>query len=419
MNTLKLQTLENALSFWEDQNMIGELFFIAENNRLITPVKGLRPLSGSEINSVGLFGRKILNFEFLRKDLQKGFFSPEKYLPRIPKKESENIINVIDNSFFFPLLPMVFSDWLSTKKVCRISQDSDIPKITNKNYLMNIPYDNFIILLDDPFSHKIEDTSGLEIILDYSTFFISKEENRIIVYALSDDIKNHILPESLKKDILNATNFAAKKKKLEFNKLINKVKSSLSEINDRPHFYFIKFEIDINSPFLNQINLFRGISKFLIKIFGKKVHNESIEDFTAFNLMKKVSDWESSLHGFFPKFLNGICKILLENSGEVLNQNDPKSSHLSLPKKHNHNIQWNEVPVGTVINLSVDKDGKIEVSKDSNVGSEKSFHIRAGHYRKYIQKDGSVKSIWIKSTEVRPDKSPKFGGKVMSGVKTL
>lgn len=425
MNSLKLTTLENALRYWEDQNIIADLYFTAENNKLLQPTKKLRPLPGSEINSVGLFGRKIPNFESLRNDLRKGFFNPIGYLPRIPKKDSENVQEIIEKSFFFPLLPMVFSDWVSTKKVCRVFQDSNIPLITNKNYLKNIPYDNFILLLDDPFSHKTNDESGAEIILDYSTFFISKDENVINVYALSDDIKNNLISEDLKKDILGATNFAIRKRKSEFDKLISKVNLSLSKIKDRPHFSFIKFQIEIDNPFLKvssrvQISIFKTFSNILKKVFGKSVYNESVADFTALNLMKKVSDWESGLYGFFPKFLNGICKILLENGG-VLNENNPKPSNgsniSSLSKKHD--MEWNEVPLGTILDLSVDKDGKVEILRSNETGSEKSYHIRSGHYRKYIQKDGSVKSVWIKSAKIRPDKSPEFGGSVMSGVKTI
>lgn len=423
MNTLKLQTLENALSFWEDQNMIGELFFVAENNQLVIPTKSLRPLPGTEINSVGLFGRKIPNFEFLRKDLQKGFFNPEKYLPRIPKKDLGNIQKLIDDSFFFPTLPLIFSDWVSTKKVCRISQDSNIPQITNKNYLRDIPYNNFVLLLDDPFSYERVDGFEINVILDFSTFFISKEDNILTVYAISDNVKDYLLTEELRKSILKATNLAIKKRKFDFDKSISKIVPTLSKIRDRPHFSFFKFEIDILDPFYSKVDQIRvNFANFLVKsmrkMFGKKTYDDFIKKDRLMKLVNERFEFEKGLESFFPKFLNGICKILLETSVESISTSTTKPRQgMSLSK--NQDLEWNEVPLGTVLNLSVDKDGKIEVSKDYNVGSEKSFHIRAGHYRKYIQKDGSVKSVWIKSTEIRPDKSPKFGGKVMSGVKTL
>ena len=68
-------------------------------------------------------------------------------------------------------------------------------------------------------------------------------------------------------------------------------------------------------------------------------------------------------------------KILLENREEFNVENDKNS-------------------------FSVKKDIKkdIKVYRSFGNGSEKSYHIISGHYRKCIQKDESIKSVWVKST---------------------
>lgn len=424
MNSLKLETLENALTYWENQNIIAELFFVAENNKLLTPSKTFRPLLGTEINSLGLLGRKIPNFELLRSDLGKGYFDSGKYLPRIPKKDSVNIQNLINDTFFFPLLPMVLADWVYTKKVCRVSQNSSIQANYKKNYLKNIPYDNFILFLDDPFSHKEIDGSGSSVIMNFSTFLISKEENSLRVYTISDEIKNYIIPEEIKKIALEATELANKNQKYKFYKLINEINNTLLSIRDRPHFSFISFDIDLDKPFLNSfgriyINFAKRLVNFGRSFFGK-YDKYYVDDISNKPLTKLVDYFENSLKISFTEFLNGFCKILLDlepQNNKNCNRDECKNKEKS--QKKSPDLEWNEVPLGSIVDISIDQNGKAKLVDKIITGSEKSYHVRAGHYRRYIQKDGSVKMVWVKSSEIRADKSPKFGGVVRSGVKTI
>lgn len=431
MNTLKLMALENALLYWEQTNMLGEFMFVVKNNNLLDSGKKFRPLAGSEMDSHGVLGRKIPNYELLRSDLKKGYFDPLQYLPRIPTEQRENVVSVEqvlnEACYYMLMLPSQLSSWLSTKKVCRVTQEADIPQVTSRNYLHLLPYDNFLLQLDDPFSYGMKDSSGLDINYSFSSFIISRKDSVITVYAIANELSHCLMSSEERRMMLEATSAASKHKKKSFYDLFKKLDRAF-QLDDRPHFSFIKFDIDIRTPFFEgdaQTKISSKLGDAVLwlgkKIFGKKM-TMLIENDPSLN---EIRQFEKSMYNIFPKFLNGFCKCLLEaapegTSSKVLISTDPnpvkkRNTSVSDP----NDLDWNEVPIGTVIDLLIDKTGKVELINKNINGSEKSYHVRAGHYRKYPQPGGTIKSVWIQSTKVRPDKAPEYGGKTGSGAKVV
>ena len=87
MKTLKITVLEEALQYWEDANLFGELMFQCGIKNVGSHKTAFGPLVGSEVTRGGWLGRKIENFELLRKDLELGSIQdPSVYLPRISKE---------------------------------------------------------------------------------------------------------------------------------------------------------------------------------------------------------------------------------------------------------------------------------------------------------------------------------------------
>ena len=60
-------------------------------------------------------------------------------------------------------------------------------------------------------------------------------------------------------------------------------------------------------------------------------------------------------------------------------------------------------------------DDELKKFKISYGSGEVSPHVRKGHWRHLIQKDGTVKKIWIEQTMIRADKLKK-GGKLKGSV---
>ncbi len=426
MKTLKLDYLENALKYWEQTNIFGEFMFVSKNNGLFDSGNGFRPLPGSEISANGVLGRKIPNFELLRSELKKGIVDPLPYLPRVPTKDREKGVTIEqlldDSTGNMLMLPVQLSQWLSTKKVCRITQEADIPQVSNQNYLHLLPYDNFLLSLDDPFVYNKADINGIGAGHNYSTFLISRKDWEVTVYAISNEIERSLLTSLEKKIMLEAILAANKKRKSAYMDLFMKL-DRVFQLPDSPFFSFIKFEINIHEPVFKKTiknKLGDAILWAGKKVFGKRFNNliEQNSD------LKELREFEGSLHSIFPKFLNGFCKYLAEAETNTMgvkmliaepNRSNVRKSSMGII----NDLDWNEVPLGTVIDLHIDRNSKGEVISKRSAGSEKSYHIRAGHYRKYPQTDGTIKSVWVRSSKVRPDKSPEHGGQTMSGVKTV
>jgi hypothetical protein len=100
------------------------------------------------------------------------------------------------------------------------------------------------------------------------------------------------------------------------------------------------------------------------------------------------------------EMVNGFCKLMAtlppKPTVKILDQG-------SLNQTSNPPRQWFELPLQTVEYFHTTTENEIVVIKAGS-GSEKSPHVRKGHNRRLVKKDGTIQDVWIESFTVRADK---------------
>ncbi len=447
MKALTVTTLEQALQYWEDANLFGELMFQSRLKNLNPSSMMYVPLPASEASVAGWLARKIENYELLRKELRSGSVKdPSVYLPRIPKEYREKFTDhfafLENQGFSFLQLPVHLAAWLRTKKVCRLTQEAEIPQIPlTESYLHLLPYDSFILYLNDPFVFNTKDAvEGIpELIQYYHTLLVSRTGNQISVYAIGDGLEDFCMEPAERNYVAEATRYAKQGKQKQFQQVMRKIFSQRRVTTGLKDLWSTAEKMttaDGNTKLteadLNRAYNFtgRGVAHFFNVVVTipeqKEPQKKGLFDgvkSTFSNLFKKESVKSQSNDGaenqpFFeilPEFLNGFCKLLSEAGQDapigsaVVTTTDigvPEESEKEQKIIHQSEelMNWCDVPLGNVMDLRIEKDGGSSVKSYISLPSQKSPHVRRGHFRRYPQPDGSIKSVWINQVVVRKDK---------------
>ena len=98
--------------------------------------------------------------------------------------------------------------------------------------------------------------------------------------------------------------------------------------------------------------------------------------------------------------INGFCKLMAtlpaKPAVKVIDSGPIVHSPVS-PR------QWFELPMQSVEYFHTDTVNEVIVIQRGS-GSEKAPHVRRGHTRRMVKKDGRIVEIWIEETVIRADK---------------
>lgn len=459
MKALTVATLDQALRYWEDANLFGELMFQSRIKNYNPSSLMYVPLAGSEVSVAGWLARKIENFEVLRRELQSGSVKdPNVYLPRIPKEYKEKFTDsytFLENQYFsFPQLPLHLNAWLRTKKVCRLTQEAEIPQVPlTESYLHLLPYDSFILYLNDPFVFNTADVDeGIPEFIDYyRTFLVSKVENKIFVYAIADGLEHFCMEPAERNYVSEATKFAKQGKQKQYQQAMRKIfaqrrvptdmaglKASMeklaaadgntkfteTDLNRAYNFTgrgttnFLNIVIDIpEQKEMPKKGLFDGVKSSFSNLFKKD----------AVKAQKGEDDTNQAFFETLPEFLNGFCKLLSEARSDSSiaspvvttesTNSETKADERKVVRPTESLMNWCDVPLGNVLDLRIEKDGGSTFTSYVSTPSEKSPHVRRGHFRRYPQPNGTIKSVWVNQATIRKDKLE--SEQIKSGAMTL
>lgn len=425
MKALTVTTLEQALQYWEDANLYGELMFQSRLKSLTPSAMMYIPLPGSESSEFGWLARKIENYELLRKELRSGSVKdPTVYLPRIPKEYKERFTDhytfLENQGFSFLQLPLHLASWLHTKKVCRLTQEAEIPQIPlTESYLHLLPYDNFVLYLNDPFVFNTKDADeGIpELIQYYRTLVVSRTGNKISVYAIGDGLEDFCMEPAERMHVAEATRYAKQGKQKQYQQAMRKifaqrrVPTDLAGLKASMEKIFTANEnTKLAETDLNRAYNFtgRGVGHFFNVVIDipeqKELPKKGLFDGMKSrfdNLFKKAEVKSQTMDGaenqpFFeilPEFLNGFCKLLSEAGQEgsapspVVTTSETGDSEITekdqkIVHQSDQVMNWCDVPLGNVVDLRIEKDGGSNIKSYVSLPSQKSPHVRRGALQK-------------------------------------
>ena len=404
---LLLNELEDNLQFWEDMCSI----FSLQKNVLATGNKKLQEIVESMPIS---FTPGLERYEKLRTCLSsKQAFVGSEFLPAVPDdaKDFLDKINYMRGSslnlaatLFYPYM---MSQWIKTKKVFRVENSGIIPILSpgKKNYLNLLPCDSFIINFLEPVEIGFE-TSPL--IKRYKSCIVSRSGNLVDTFWIPEGLEKKIFKphvRKLLKSVLQGKNVNEKH--------LRQFVTSLSAMNltgNPPFFTTISFRVDKPYIFMTRAKNANGeIADIYYNLYGEKatlaeeVNGVFSENNLGYEDSPRLED-SRNFHKFFFELLNGFCYAVSEIK--------PKNP-LVLPPGKNLNGQklpqnyvWNEIPI-TQVDYLEENDIPTDPLRVSYGSGEKSPHVRRGHWRNIIKKDGTSERIWIDQTTVRADKLEK------------
>lgn len=416
-STLTLNQLKQSLQFWEEMNLVSEMSF---RRYLIlgdkSADKGSTPLPGSELsNTLGL-ARSIEGYNLFRKYLENGTnFNPLQFIPRIPSNlrekfsTQEDLIDLIgsDSTLLFPIF---IKNWLKSKKVCDLSDARKIQMIDPavENYLSYLPYDNFILSLNEPLRDldSLKDAKrGSERF--YRNFFISIEGEILKILAVPDEIEKMLLNDDLKKRIEGIVNLPKKIKRTKFEGAILKVADGTIAWWDNIC-TFNSYRINMKTGKYMKVSSADqdyGWKQYDLKSCFLK-HPEEME---TSELVKNLqNDWYVAAIALL---LNGMGKLLADyipaeeinliefkdGTGDQKHKEVASLPTTEIPLKKQ---EWYEVAVSNVTYIAMAKSKKKDKGFTIHTGTEMPIHLRRKHIRHY--KNG--REVIINQILVRKDR---------------
>jgi len=423
MKIIKVPVLDSMLRLWEDANVFGEFCFqnYHRMNKTDQPLSNLKAQPGSEMSMKGVhLFRAICNYKSLRVLLEKNKEPINYYafLPRVPKLLREDIGD--DRELFAEmvemggvlLFPLFISKWMFGKKLFSVDEEAEIPfiPVQEGNYLNCLPYDDFMVRAENPFFEHF--AGNPEVPLTFRTMMVSRKEKQIEILMIPDEIESFCNSAEERKEFEKLTILsrgknenAYAKEKTHAVKLFTKNGDFDSFGNFSPEFIFVSrvIRVDIETGEYPSTN---------------DGESDGVDNYSEFNVR-----WMATV-----SFLNGFSKIIsefrnvkgvrLEEAGDPYF--GPRKNEDFTPDVHidveGNKLSWDEVTEGQIMHLiSEKKDGR--VSFIVKRGSEKCFHLRRRHERRYVKADNTVETIWVNACNVRFDKFQEGGKK--SGISNV
>lgn len=398
-STLQLEQLEWLLNLWTNENLIsrarGHIFgrkandghisdsqirdiaMIEENSIFINPIKGYNKFAEIVMNN------KICKnpFEYLKEP-------SKKVKTYITHREDRLRAAQIDS---IPIIPYVLGMWTQTRKVISIENLSLIEPIDpEKEFWFDCPlYPSFVLHIPE----KIEFESKIQKV-SCSTAIITMGEKAISVMLINDLAKDFILTLEEKHGIsrLLENKPESKKtgKKLEsyWQRYISKKEALMNNQFSPPIFHFF-----VRNTKEKQVQNERSESEKQIAKQIEEVGNEAYKNGDIFSIDQMKA---------FICILNGLFKKMIENSMYAKKKVDHSEERnleelLGKPKP-----KWWEIEITKIEHVDFQLDEQKTINK--HCGFEMTPHIRIGHWRTLIKKDGTITKTWIESTIVRQDK---------------
>ncbi len=381
--------LNQLLQYWEDCNLSGEFKFqVALKTKGIKNTSAdLDALIGSELNRLGLFARSIPGYQNLRKILAGHPYTHQtNFLPRIPKdmrdifKGSHDLF--LDHEFVkTPVhISQYFLKWNETRKACVVEDAIPIPTIDlrKENWLDKLPYHAFFLKLASPFVFQ---DPGVNLEWSLDSFLICNDGDYVRIMSWPREIERFLFTDKERKDIRDGITDLIRNKIPKKNTVM-----TASKIDDW---------------FLSNLAVQKGTSNVRI-VQGPEaniLHSDIYNPEKWVDPFKTIPELYVRLR-IMMETINGFCKLMAtlpaKPTAKVIESSQNAHSP-AIPR------QWFELPMQLVDYFHTDTVNEIIVIHRGS-GSEKSPHVRRGHTRRMVKKDGRIIEIWIEETVIRADK---------------
>jgi len=388
--------LYSLLQLWEDMNLIGDFNFhldlmvgTVKKGKGVDSIEKTRALIGSEMNLLGSLARAIPDYAMLRSVLGgRSYLHQTNFLPRIPKGLRGLSYDSNDDFYNLPLvdaqlrIPMYLLKWTETRRACIVEDSLPIPllDLRQESWFTHLPYHSFYLSIRSPFVLTLPDDKELTV----KDFLVYDDHDsvRILLWATQNE-QHQFTPEE--RTMLTKALADVKKQKTN-----SKIEECIAANRKLDGTLIWDFFIEKESGKVYQSH-----------IDGKQVKRQY---FDIYNPINYVKDEDSSHYRKIigmVEMLNGFCKLTAEMRpiATVVS-----TGQQQLSNSVQHNRQWYELPLQTVDYFAIQNEGTAVVLIRNANGSEKSPHVRRGHYRRYVNKDGTQYKVWIDETIIREDK---------------
>jgi hypothetical protein len=425
--TLKIDILAKVLRAWEDSNLLTNT--LRETQKDFPEIE-----SFSTKNMEGLLGpvdsrfspeeraafhtASARNITDLRHKIITGQeFDPEDYLIPVPKKLNFFFEDELDyaegagvgglNSY-----PLFIGDWLNTKKVCHVDKKADIQPLSpcTENYLGHLPYDDFLVYFEDGIQLKV---GAMRSTIQYHHIMVSRHEDNVFFLALPKNIDQFLL--SGKSRELAKRIFLRSKKKhvsdLTYRAMTTHKKMFLECARGEIKFFALQNKFSIEKGCLVQrVEEIRGEKDFFV--YEDEAKRELLEDHPAplcLDLVFRVNALCKKLAEAKDKPVEGVSVGTATNLVATDKPEDNNTYSYSTDQNQKRKLEWNEVPLGEIMNVASRKEADGSTKTIIRIGSEVSPHVRRGHWRKISNGDGTYRRIWINQVTVRKDRIKDVG----------
>lgn len=411
---LILEELEQALQLWEDTNLLAEAKFqLFLQGKIEEDENYGKPLIGTEVDDFGFLQRGIKNFSSLRSALNTYIeLDPTQFIPRVTT-EKRPTHTTLDFSRMFVVrgitfFPFFLSKWMNYKKVFSVKTPDIIQPVSvlEQNYLSKVPYSSFIIRFQEPLRVDLMEDKNADHVhqTEEQLIIVTTDGVYMDIFSLwpSKSINDFSLTSQVRHDL--AENLSKKSQTQKFVNQVNSINLGLPfvslTIEVASGLSVVKKYNEGDNTFVTTFDSNRNPGIFDSKINGK---TEQSQAYVPGDYPHAVSEI-LHLHRFFIDLVNGFCKVVSElPARQTVITESPASLPGTLRQSKQENKSWFSVEITDVRDVSGEE--KPSVHFTSNAGGEKSAHWRRGHWRIYMNKDGSFKKeVWISEALVREDK---------------
>jgi hypothetical protein len=426
--TLKIDILEKILRAWEDSNLLSNT--LSEVHRSFPEMEELtmktirQALSHVDNGAFSAEERHAFHTTCARNiiDLRYRMITGqeldyEDYLIPVPKKLSfffEDELDYIEgygtgglNSY-----PIFIGDWLRTKKVCHVDKKADIQPLSpcTENYLSHLPYDDFLVYFED----GIQLTVGQkESVLEYHHIMVSRHEDYVYFLALPKNIDQFLL-KNKHRDLAKKIFLRSKKRGntgLLMQAITRHKEMFLGCASGEIKFFAKQSKFSIKRNCLVQrVEEIRGESDFIVD--EEEAEREiagNVPGSYCLNLVFRVNALCKKLSEAKDKPVEGVSVGTATNLVATDKPEDNNTYTYSTDQKQKKKLEWNEVPLGEIMNVASRKETDGSTKTIIRIGSEVSPHIRRGHWRRISNGDGTYRRIWINQVTVRKDRIKDVG----------
>lgn len=393
MKYLYLEDLHYVLKIWEFMMLQVEVRIKAINSpRGINLLReyGLDNLPGSELNSMGSVTRPIIGYQNLRNLILKDEeYNPLNYIPRVPSK-FRTIADQVEynrsiNSHPLLLFPMMLDAWLDTRRVFVMDKPQmiDFVNAGQENYLDKLPYESFVLNFNETFFFKNDVVE-----VPFSSILVSSDDSYIDFLAIPQNVEELAPSDRIFK---RYEKMARGGKKIRPNDFIN-------HNGFESNVLFTGYSLNKETLSIHTYEEESLSRKEEVLIYSGEAVSMTIRDDGGI----LIEDYEIF------SLINGFAKLVSELKAKPVSRELFKEIDASQHYDEVEPFDWIKIPINQTYKISKNEDGILLLPREnlgiSIGGTEKSPHVRRGHWRTITSKDGEVKRVWINQASIREDK---------------